>query len=150
MDTHQAVKDLVGSGFVEGQAEAIVSFQVRFLSENVSTKQDVALIQGDIKTQRLATQHNIEMIHKDIAIIHKDIAALRAETKKDIEMVRKDIAIIHKDIASLRAETKKDIEILRIETKKDIQTELAKLSFHMSAMTTVIVTVLGGLLIYVN
>ncbi len=138
LDTYREVKELVSSGFVEEQAQAVVSLQARILNENVASKQDIALVQRDIEKTRADIEALRLATQKDIEIIHKDIESFRAETRKDIE-------IIHKDIESLRAETSKDIESLRLEIKKDMLLLSSQLTVRVGAMLVAAVGILGSL-----
>ncbi len=131
LDTRAVIKQLVDAGMPETQAEILIFNQAKSIDERLATKQDVALIQHDIKTQRLATEKDIKAqrlaTEKDIEVIRTNIEAQRLATEKDTEIIRKDIE-------SLRAETKKDIELLRAETKKEMQLQSSRFTVRMGAM----------------
>ena len=109
-DTYQFVKRLTAHGFTEEQAEVLAAEQVNLLNSNLATKADIAGVQQEIETFRLATKADIEALRlatkADIAGVQQEIETLRQATKADIE--------------ALRQATKADIEALRQATKVDI------------------------------
>ena len=109
-DTYQFVKRLTAHGFTEEQAEVLAAEQVNLLNSNLATKADIAGVQQEIETFRLATKADIEALRlatkADIAGVQQEIETLRLATKADIE--------------ALRQATKADIEALRQATKVDI------------------------------
>ena len=109
-DTYQFVKRLTAHGFTEEQAEVLAAEQVNLLNSNLATKADIAGVQQEIETFRLATKADIEALRlatkADIAGVQQEIETLRQATKADIE--------------ALRLATKADIEALRQATKVDI------------------------------
>jgi hypothetical protein len=48
-DTHAFVKRLIAAGMPEQQAEILAEEQARLLGEQLATKQDVALLRGDLE-----------------------------------------------------------------------------------------------------
>ena len=110
-DTYKFVKRLTAHGFTEEQAEVLAAEQVNLLNSNLATKADIAGVQQEIETLRLATKADME--------------ALRLATKADIEALRQatkaDIAGVQQEIQTLRLATKADIEALRQATKADIE-----------------------------
>lgn len=69
-DTHAFVKRLTAAGMPERQAEILAEEQARVLGEQVATKQDIALLRGDL--DRLKDQLTIRfgvMLAGSIAII---------------------------------------------------------------------------------
>ena len=47
-DTHESVKELVGAGFSEKRAEAIVNQYAKIINENLATKDDHELLKKDL------------------------------------------------------------------------------------------------------
>ena len=120
-DTYKFVKRLTAHGFTEEQAEVLAAEQVNLLNSNLATKADIAGVQQEIETFRLATKADIEALRlatkADIAGVQQEIETLRLATKADIEALRQATKA---DIEALRQATKADIEALRQATKVDI------------------------------
>ena len=114
-DTYQFVKRLTAHGFTEEQAEVLAAEQVNLLNSNLATKADIAGVQQEIETLRLATKADIEALRQatkaDIAGVQQEIETLRLATKADIEALRQATKV---DIAGVRRE----IETLKVDLLK--------------------------------
>ena len=58
-DTHGCVKQLMGAGFAESQAESVVTVVAMAINENVATKQDLA---------ELETRMTVRMVLINLAV----------------------------------------------------------------------------------
>ena len=85
-DTYQFVKRLTAHGFTEEQAEVLAAEQVNLLNSNLATKADIAGVQQEIETLRLATKADIEALRQatkvDIAGVRREIEALKVDLLK--------------------------------------------------------------------
>ena len=85
-DTYKFVKRLTAHGFTEEQAEVLAAEQVNLLNSNLATKADIAGVQQEIETLRLATKADIEALRQatkvDIAGVRREIEALKVDLLK--------------------------------------------------------------------
>ncbi|MCY3956422.1 MAG: hypothetical protein OXF47_10600 [Nitrospira sp.] len=106
-DTHRFVKRMTDAGMASPIAEALADEYTQLLERNLSTKQDIARLEGTTR---------------------QDIARLEGTTRQDIarleETTRQDIARLEEatrqDIARLEETTRQDIARLEETTRQDI------------------------------
>ena len=60
-DTHKAVKELQEAGFEEAQAEAVVATVGTAIVGNVATKQDIADLRRDLRSEMQAMELRITL-----------------------------------------------------------------------------------------
>ncbi|MCY4132803.1 MAG: hypothetical protein OXF39_09215 [Nitrospira sp.] len=106
-DTHRFVKRMTDAGMASPIAEALADEYTQLLERNLSTKQDIARLEGTTR---------------------QDIARLEGTTRQDIarleETTRQDIARLEEatrqEIARLEETTRQDIARLEETTRQDI------------------------------
>ncbi len=125
-DTHRFVKRLTQMGFTEAQAEALADEQVSLLNSNLSTKQDLAELKGDLERQ--------------MAELKGDLERQMAELKGDLE---RQMAELKGDLERQMAELKGDLEQQMTELKNDL---LKWMIGAMIAQTGVIAGVVLGVM----
>jgi predicted phage-related endonuclease len=59
-DTHAYVKRLKAVGFTEEQAEVVAATQAELITERLATKQDIALLQRDLKELEVRLQRDMK------------------------------------------------------------------------------------------
>lgn len=52
IQTHDFIKELIGAGFTERQAEVIVRQQEKIINENLATKNDITLLGKDMELMK--------------------------------------------------------------------------------------------------
>ena len=117
-DTHRFVKRMTDAGMASPIAEALADEYTQLLERNLSTKQDIARLEG-------TTRQDIARLE---GTTRQDIARLEETTRQDIarleETTRQDIARLEEatrqDIARLEETTRQDIARLEETTRQDI------------------------------
>ncbi|MDX1540336.1 MAG: coiled-coil domain-containing protein [Geminicoccaceae bacterium] len=110
LDTHELVKELIGAGFTEEQAEAVTRAVVAARDLDLShlaTKDDLEALEqrlrGEIESLRDEMHREIEALRREM---QQEIGALRSEMQQEIGALRNEMRT---GDASLRAE----LEILK-------------------------------------
>ena len=90
-DTLKASHRLREAGFEEQKANALVNAFAEDIGANLATKDDIALLKGDIDTLRKDMVSGDEAIRKDMA---NEFASVRQDMASGFESVRKDMAML--------------------------------------------------------
>ena len=133
-DTHRFVNRMIDAGFTAAQAEALSDEQVKLITNNLATKQDV-------EETRAALARNIEETRAEL---ERSIEETKAELERSIEKTRAELE--HK-IEKVRADLERSIEETRADLKLAISKESKKLIKWIVTTQTVLVAIIG-LLIY--
>ena len=134
-DTLKASHRLREAGFEEQKANALVNAFAEDIGANLATKDDIAILKGDIDTLRKDTANGFE--------------ALRQEMASGDEAIRKDMA---NEIASVRKDMASGFELLRQEMtsenesiRKDMAMQEERLNARMDRQTTRITLLVAGM-----
>ena len=129
-DTLKASHRLREAGFEEQKANALVNAFAEDIGANLATKDDIALLKGDIDALRKDTANGFEALRQEMA---SGDEAIRKDMANEIASVRKDMA---NEIASVRKDMANGFELLRQEmTSGDeaIRNEMAMREERMNA-----------------
>ena len=110
IDTFKATQRLNAAGFSENQTESLLATFAGGITENLATKDDIALVRKEMEVFGKDIKSLDTKIDTSIAAVQKDIKSL--DTKIDTS-----IAAVQKDIKSL--DTKIDTSIAALDTKID-------------------------------
>ena len=104
-DTLKAARRLGAAGFTPEQAETIADTFAEGITENLATKDDIALLQKDMKALDQKIDTSVEALHKDMkALDHKidnSVEALDRKIDTSVEALRKDMVALKKDMTIL-------------------------------------------------
>ncbi|MCY3729213.1 MAG: hypothetical protein OXF97_09515 [Nitrospira sp.] len=106
-DTHRFVKRMTDAGMASPIAEALADEYTQLLERNLSTKQDIARLEG-------TTRQDIARLE---GTTRQDIARLEGTTRQDIARLE---GTTRQDIARLEGTTRQDIARLEGTTRQDI------------------------------
>ena len=121
IDTLKATQRLKSAGFSENQTKSLVATFAGGITENLATKDDIALVRKEMEVLGKDIGTLDTKIDTSIAAVQKDIKAL--DTKMDTSIAALDtkidtsIAAVQKDIKAL--DTKMDTSIAALDTKID-------------------------------
>ena len=111
-DTLKAARRLGAAGFTPEQAETIADTFAEGITENLATKDDIALLQKDMKALDRKIDTSVEALQKDMKALDRKIdtsvEALDQKIDTSVEALHKDIELVRKDMVAL----KKDMTIL--------------------------------------
>lgn len=122
-DTHSLVKGLIGEGFKEKQAEAIIN---------------VVRDARDFDLDRLATKADLSEVRSELK---SDLSEVRSELKADILELRSELKA---DILELRSELKADISGLKFAMKTNIaESKVDLIKWFVPLLVTIIIGIIG-------
>ena len=96
-DTLKASRRLRDAGFEEKQADALVNAFAEDIGANLATKDDIALLKGDIALLRRDMDSGFESLRKDmtgeIESLRKDMTAGNAALRQDMELLEQRLKL---------------------------------------------------------
>ena len=96
-DTLKASRRLRDAGFEEKQANALVYAFAEDIGANLATKDDIALLKGDIALLRRDMDSGFESLRKDmtgeIESLRKDMTAGNAALRQDMELLEQRLKL---------------------------------------------------------
>ncbi len=144
-DTLAYVRHLRNAGISDKESEAHAEALTDAFRGAIVTKD---VLQGELLICRDELKAEIQELRTELKA---EIQELRTEFKAEIQELRTELKA---EIQELRTEFKAEIQELRTELKAEIQefrTELYKNGvIALFAMSTFIITTLGGLMLYLN
>lgn len=116
LDTHKAIKTLIGAGFSEMKAEAMID--------------------------AMGESHDALATKADISAVKSEIAAVKA----DVVVVKADVMVVKADIDAVRSDLKAlENAVNERATKADLREQELRLRFHLYAVAIVVIGVLAAL-----
>ena len=127
-DTLKAARRLGAAGFTPEQAETIADTFAEGITENLATKDDIALLQKDMKALDQKIDNSVEALDRKIdtsvEALHKDMKALDQKIDTSVEALHKDmkaldqkidtsVEALHKDMKALDQKIDTSVEALR-------------------------------------
>ena len=108
-DTLKAARRLSAAGFTDEQAETLAGTFAEGITENLATKDDIALVRKDVEALDAKIDTSVEALRKDmkaldtkidtsVEALHKDMKALDTKIDTSIEGLRKDMIAMKKDM----------------------------------------------------
>ena len=136
-DTLKASRRLRDAGFEEKQANALVYAFAEDIGANLATKDDIALLKGDIALLRKDMDSGFESLRKDMTA---EIRSLRKDMTSENAALRQDmtgqIESLRKDMTSGNAALRQDMELLEQRLK-------LRMALAVGGAATMILTALG-------
>ncbi len=109
-DTLNYANELEEAGFTKKQAEVQAVTLKKFITSNLSTKQDILIMQKDIAETKADLQKDLAETKADL---QKEIAESKADLQKNIEknaqIAKQNILMLQKDIAETKGDLQKEI-----------------------------------------
>ncbi len=104
-DTLKAARRLGAAGFTSEQAETLAGTFAEGITENLATKDDIALLQKDMKALDQKIDTSVEALQKDMKALDQKIdtsvEALDQKIDTAVEALRKDMVALKKDMTIL-------------------------------------------------
>jgi hypothetical protein len=100
-DTLEFAKRLRGAEFTEKQAETLAAAVAEIIESRLATKEDIALLQRDMKETELR-------LREDIALMQRDLREDMALMQRDL---REDMALMQRDLKELELRLKHDLTL---------------------------------------
>ncbi|WP_420010407.1 hypothetical protein [Tateyamaria sp.] len=97
-DTLKAARRLGAAGFTPEQAETIADTFAEGITENLATKDDIALLQKDMKALDRKIDTSVEALDQKI---DTSVEALHRKIDTSVEALRKDMVALKKDMTIL-------------------------------------------------
>ncbi len=161
-DTLKASHRLREAGFEEQKANALVNAFAEDIGASLATKDDIALLKGDIDALRKDMASGFELLRQEMTsgdeAIRKEMASgfelLRQEMTSENEAIRKDMAngdeAIRKDMANGDEAIRKDMasgfELLRQEID-GLRKDMALREARQTTRMTLLVAGMAGLIL---
>ena len=147
-DTLKASRRLRDAGFEEKQANALVYAFAEDIGANLATKDDIALLKGDIALLRKDMDSGFESLRKDMT---SGFESLRKDMTGEIESLRKDMtsenAALRQDMTGQIESLRKDMTGGNAALRQDMALLEQRLKLRMAlavgGATTMILTALG-------
>ena len=147
-DTLKASRRLRDAGFEEKQADALVNAFAEDIGANLATKDDIALLKGDIALLRKDMDSGFESLRKDMT---SGFESLRKDMTGEIESLRKDMtsenAALRQDMTGQIESLRKDMTAGNAALRQDMELLEQRLKLRMAlavgGATTMILTALG-------
>ena len=96
-DTLKAARRLSAAGFTDEQAETLAGTFAEGITENLATKDDIALVRKDVEALDAKIDTSVEALRKDMKAldtkIDTSVAALDAKIDTSLEALQKDMKI---------------------------------------------------------
>ena len=138
LDTHKAVKTLIGAGFTEPQAEAML-MAMGESHDDLATK-------ADIQALEQATKADIQALEQ---ATKADIQALEQELKADIQTVRTEIHTLEQATKAEFAAVRAEMQMMEERLARQIAERLGKQTFQLIVAFSTLAGVMSGIVVAV-